>query len=169
MRTRVAQIRRKTDYLQGAISRASPSARGVFFDGTRIDNKAINVAQSNFTRRNESEKRSLIFIVAIMDFITCFEEPWKGVEGIEKENINSNERIVRRYIYIYIRCISSGCWYCFFFSTFPNQLFTVLLTAIVFHHSDTLWIVPFLFFSNNSGQANEDTISAKYLHVERVK
>lgn len=41
MRTRVAQIRRKTDYLQGAISRLT-LARGVFFDGARIDNKAIN-------------------------------------------------------------------------------------------------------------------------------
>lgn len=41
MRTRVAQIRRKTDYLRGAISRLT-LAKGVFFDGARIDNKAIN-------------------------------------------------------------------------------------------------------------------------------
>lgn len=78
----MAQIRRKTDYFAGryrttTITTTHGDERervDVFFDRARIDNKAINGARSNFTRRNESEKRSLIFIAGIMDFITLFEE-----------------------------------------------------------------------------------------------
>lgn len=75
MRTRVAQIRRKTDYLRSALSRLNgPPSQKVFSLMGRESITRPLTPQSNFTRRNESEKRSLIFIAGIMDFITRFEK-----------------------------------------------------------------------------------------------
>lgn len=102
---RVAQIRRKTDYLRGG---ASPS-RKVFSLTRRESITRPLTARSNFTRRekqrNESEKRSLIFIVAIMDFfITRFEKRKRGSGQIKRE-IDTGGRMMC--------CINSGCWICF--------------------------------------------------------
>lgn len=84
MRTRVAQIRRKTDYLRGALSRLMAHPRKRCFLWRRESITRPLTTRSNFTRRNESEKRSLIFIAAIMDFITRFEEKRKRLREKEK-------------------------------------------------------------------------------------
>lgn len=105
MRTRVAQIRRKTDYLWGALSRLMAHPRKRCFLWRRESITRPLTARSNFTRRNESEKRSLIFIAAIMDFITRFEERKKRSGDKEKrEKGRETDRKIdsgRRYILVY--------------------------------------------------------------------
>jgi len=113
MRTRVAQIRRKTDYLRGALSRLMAHPRKRCFLWRRESITRPLTARSNFTRRNESEKRSLIFIAAIMDFITRFEERKKRSRGKEKREKERQENRFGWKVYWYTVCISSKCWYCF--------------------------------------------------------
>lgn len=62
--------------------RASPSQEAVSLTGCESITRPLTGAEQFYVeKRKRKEKRSLIFIVAIMDFIICFEELKEGEEG----------------------------------------------------------------------------------------